>query len=410
MSRCMTDTDNLTAVADAIRTKGGTSAQLVYPAGFVSAIQAIQTGVTPKLVVTTSAGAAVTAIKGSKTVSGTAGTDGTCTLEIPEAGEWSVTSTANGLSDTQSIVIGTQSMSLFSVDPVFANNSWAGVVTACRRGNVPSTWVVGDSMPMTIGGTDYQVDIIGKSHDDYYDGSGKAPLTFQLHDCYGTGYGMNDTETVVGGWKSSKMRTEYLPSILALMPESVKNGIREVSKKNAATSSSIVTSADKLFLLSEIEIFGSRTISAAGEGTQYSYYANGNMSGGEKVKTMNRLFEKQMQDILKNEYLDHEMDNAVTFFSENYNQNINIDDYAASRGMSVSWFIRNFKKYTGSTPMQFIVGIRINNAQMLLETTTYSINEISKIIGYDNQLYFSRLFHKLKGYSPREYRKLRNKF
>lgn len=50
MSRCMTDTDNLTAVADAIRTKGGTSAQLVYPAGFVSAIQAIQTGVTPKLV------------------------------------------------------------------------------------------------------------------------------------------------------------------------------------------------------------------------------------------------------------------------------------------------------------------------------------------------------------------------
>ena len=113
---------------------------------------------------------------------------------------------------------------------------------------------------------------------------------------------------------------------------------------------------------------------------------------------------------IKNEYLDHEMDNAVTFFSENYNQNINIDDYAASRGMSVSWFIRNFKKYTGSTPMQFIVGIRISNAQMLLETTTYSINEISKIVGYDNQLYFSRLFHKLKGYSPREYRKLRNKF
>ena len=60
--------------------------------------------------------------------------------------------------------------------------------------------------------------------------------------------------------------------------------------------------------------------------------------------------------------------------------------------------------------MQFIVGTRINNAQMLLDATTYSINEISKIIGYDNQLYFSRLFHKLKGYSPREYRKLRNKF
>ena len=99
-----------------------------------------------------------------------------------------------------------------------------------------------------------------------------------------------------------------------------------------------------------------------------------------------------------------------SYIHKNYNQNINIEDYAASRGMSVSWFIRNFKKYTGSTPMQFIVGTRINNAQMLLDATTYSINEISKIVGYDNQLYFSRLFHKLKGYSPREYRKLRNKF
>ena len=64
------------------------------------------------------------------------------------------------------------------------------------------------------------------------------------------------------------------------------------------------------------------------------------------------IFHRELtrEHISKNEYLDHEMDNAVTFFSENYNQNISIDDYAASRGMSVSWFIRNFKKYTGSTP------------------------------------------------------------
>lgn len=114
------------------------------------------------------------------------------------------------------------------------------------------------------------------------------------------------------------------------------------------------------------------------------------------------------EHVLKNEYLDQAMNQALNYFSENYNQNININAYATSLGMSVSWFIRNFKKYTGSTPMQFIVSIRINNAQLLLETTTYSINEISRIVGYDNQLYFSRLFHKLKGYSPRDYRRTRN--
>lgn len=111
--------------------------------------------------------------------------------------------------------------------------------------------------------------------------------------------------------------------------------------------------------------------------------------------------------VLKNEYMDHEMDTAISYFMENYNRGINIEEYAASRGMSVSWFIRNFKKYTGSTPMQYIVSIRINNAQILLETTNYAINEISRIVGYDNQLYFSRLFRKLKGYSPTKYRKTR---
>ena len=118
-------------------------------------------------------------------------------------------------------------------------------------------------------------------------------------------------------------------------------------------------------------------------------------------------FERELkhEHVPKNEYLDREMDRAVTYFNENYNQDINIDAYAGSRGMSVSWFIRSFRKYTGQTPMQFILSIRINNAQILLETTQYSINEIASIVGYDNQLYFSRLFQKQKGCSPSEYRK-----
>ncbi|MCI8836149.1 MAG: AraC family transcriptional regulator [Ruminococcus sp.] len=111
------------------------------------------------------------------------------------------------------------------------------------------------------------------------------------------------------------------------------------------------------------------------------------------------------QHTRKNEYLEREMDLAAQYFNDHYNLNLCIEDYAASRGMSVSWFIRNFKEYTGTTPMQYIVSIRITNAQMLLETTSYSITEIGNIVGYENPLYFSRIFRKQKGFSPSAYKK-----
>jgi AraC family transcriptional regulator of arabinose operon len=111
------------------------------------------------------------------------------------------------------------------------------------------------------------------------------------------------------------------------------------------------------------------------------------------------------QRILKNEYLDHEMDLAAQYFNDNYNSDIRVEEYAVSRGMSVSWFIRNFKAYTGSTPLQYLVSIRITNAQVLLETTAYTVTEIGRIVGYENPLYFSRIFHKQTGFSPSEYRK-----
>lgn len=74
------------------------------------------------------------------------------------------------------------------------------------------------------------------------------------------------------------MRSTHLPAILALMPTEVQNGIREVNKLTSAGSQSatINTTADKLFLLSEIEIFGSVSYSKSGEGTQYDYYKAGN--------------------------------------------------------------------------------------------------------------------------------------
>ena len=106
-------------------------------------------------------------------------------------------------------------------------------------------------------------------------------------------------------------------------------------------------------------------------------------------------------------YLQEEINYACKYFNEHYNESINIEEYARSRGMSVSWFLRNFKQVTKQSPMQYILALRINNAINLLETTDYNLTEIASIIGYDNPLYFSRLFKKQKGISPSDYRKER---
>ena len=106
----------------------------------------------------------------------------------------------------------------------------------------------------------------------------------------------------------------------------------------------------------------------------------------------------------KSQFLIQEIDSAIRFFHENYHTPISIEEYASSHHMSVSWFIRSFKEYTGSTPTQYILSLRISNAQTLLGSTNYNITEIAEIVGYDNPLYFSRLFRKQSGMSPSEFR------
>lgn len=165
-------------------------------------------------------------------------------------------------------------------NPVFSENEWADIIEACHANEVPDTWVADGSCykDMLINGTNYRIDIIGKNHDDLADGTGKAPLTFQLHDCYATTYQMNSSNTNSGGWNSCAMRSTHLPAILALMPAEIQAGIRDVQKKTSAgnQSSNIQTTSDELFLPSEVEVFGSITYSYAGEGTQYAYYRAGN--------------------------------------------------------------------------------------------------------------------------------------
>ena len=80
------------------------------------------------------------------------------------------------------------------------------------------------------------------------------------------------------------MRQTHLPAILVQLPLEVKNGIQNVNKLTSAgnKSTTIVTTADKLFFPSDVEVFGDVDSSAPGEGKQYQYYKE----NGSKIKML----------------------------------------------------------------------------------------------------------------------------
>ena len=124
----------------------------------------------------------------------------------------------------------------------------------------------------------------------------------------------------------------------------------------------------------------------------------------ELLMTMHRRMEENLPRF--SGFTSQEIDLAKEYFTEHYNEEINIEEYALSRHVSTSWFNKSFKNAVGTTPMKYILSIRIRNAQTLLETTEYNISNIASMVGYENAFYFSRLFKKQKGLSPAAYRKV----
>ena len=135
MAEYLTNTTDLTKVASAIREKGGTSDSLVYPDGFVTAIQDIQTGTELQIIVTVKSGATVTATKGSLSVSGTS-VNGMCTLTVPETGTWSVSATLGGqTSDTKTVSItGSYAVALTFFSATITVNVDSGASVTLEKG------------------------------------------------------------------------------------------------------------------------------------------------------------------------------------------------------------------------------------------------------------------------------------
>lgn len=133
--------------------------------------------------------------------------------------------------------------------------------------------VVGDYIDITLyTGEEVKAYIVGIQHDEM-DGGGVADYTFAIP-FVDYEFKMNDTNTNKTSWEKSKMRNTYIPRIYALLPAALRENIVPVKKLTSAggESSKILTTVDKLFLFSEMEIYGVHRLSFDGEGKQYEFF------------------------------------------------------------------------------------------------------------------------------------------
>lgn len=237
-------------------------------------------------------GSTVTMSRGGKTLTGKVASTGYATLYPTELGDWTIVFTYNGSQKTKVYtleVIGIVYVYPFVVGATLEATSWDNIAIVSKLGKAQDYWKVGDTKMVAVNGVNYQFQIIGFDHDTLTTADGsrtKAGITFQMVDCLNTTYSMNGSNINSGGWNGSTMRTSTMATLLNQLPAALKNVLKFVNKLSGTgggSTSGTQTTHDKLFLLSEVEIFGTTTYSVPGEGTQYAYYKAGN----SKVKKVN---------------------------------------------------------------------------------------------------------------------------
>ncbi|MBQ4136503.1 MAG: helix-turn-helix transcriptional regulator [Clostridia bacterium] len=95
---------------------------------------------------------------------------------------------------------------------------------------------------------------------------------------------------------------------------------------------------------------------------------------------------------------------SIALLSDEWNKNEPVSKYAKECKISESGFHKAFKEKTGQTPVEFRNSLRISAAKSMLHDTDLSISEIAYATGFDDPYYFSRVFTKIEGKSPRAYR------
>lgn len=98
---------------------------------------------------------------------------------------------------------------------------------------------------------------------------------------------------------------------------------------------------------------------------------------------------------------------SVAHLKRHLEAQLDIASLAKLAGLSPSHYSALFKAHTGYAPIDYLARLRMHRACQLLDMSSYSVKHIAGMVGYRDQLYFSRVFRAINDISPSDYRRLR---
>lgn len=102
---------------------------------------------------------------------------------------------------------------------------------------------------------------------------------------------------------------------------------------------------------------------------------------------------------------DNIINQAILFMRENIGSRLQVEDISSRFSYSASHFSSLFRKQTGFAPLEYFIHLKMQKACQMLDLTEMKIKDIATHVGYEDPYFFNRIFNKIIGTSPSEYRK-----
>ena len=114
-------------------------------------------------------------------------------------------------------------------------------------------------------------------------------------------------------------------------------------------------------------------------------------------------FREKMDESTTSDRHDRHVTQVVRYMYQNLNKNLTLSDISREVELSKSYLNAIFKAQTGKSPVEFFIHLKMQEACKLLKSGQMYVYEAAAALGYEDQYYFSRIFKKVVGVSPRDY-------